>query len=148
MLLTDVFERLKKFTNGERVGRRVTQLFMLALDPQYEHLIPSVNRVLNTIQGLEGQLLQRSELEMVTEGRILPEFDLAVRKSSDAEWEQFKSKLAIDPFVGKELTRLFADASGLVRNTGFEDWVLGNDSQPIDPETSMHKAQILGSKEL
>ena len=67
----------------------------------------------------------QNSFEMVTEKAVLPTFRQALKESSDEEWTAFKKGHGIAPLEKPDRERLFADASGLVRNTGFEEWVLG-----------------------
>lgn len=126
-------QRLKSFKNGEPIARRMLQLWDFALDPDNEHLVLSVESVLNAIVAHEEKLLGRSQLDIVKEGSALKQFARAMRESTDEEWADIKRKLEVVPIRATDTERLIADASGLVRDTGFNEWVLGEEK--IEPKS-------------
>jgi hypothetical protein len=124
-VLDDELTKLEQLPNGERVARRMIQLWDLRLDPERDYLALSIERVLDVIITHEEKLLGRSQLEMLQSGSVLRPFFQAMRGSTEEEWERAKEKLGVVPIQKTETERLLADSSGLVKNTDFEKWVLG-----------------------
>jgi len=139
--LEEVFQKVGKFPNGEQVARRMMQLWDYALDPNGEP--ETAQSVIRVIEAHEERLLHRSQFEIVREKAVLPVFEQALRESSEEEWQEFKNDHAIEPLTRNDTERLFADASGLVRGTGFEQWVLGDESTPANIEGSLNIHQII-----
>ncbi len=79
-------------------------------------------------------------------GSVTVKLEDAMRKAGDDEWDEFKRIINLEPIKDKEAERIIADGSGLVRGTGFEDWVLGKTEKPIDPETIIRKVKTLGKE--
>ncbi len=145
-VLDDEFSKIKAFPNGEQVAKQMFQLWDLALQPESE-LSSSAMRVVEVIAEHESNLLNRELRDMVHDGSVLKRFIVSMRKSSNEEWEQFKKEHEVLPIEDRDTKRLLADASGLVRNTKFKEWVLGKETLPIDPESIPVKARGLGKKE-
>ncbi len=80
---------------------------------------------------------------MISSKPILPMFETALRQSTDEEWENFKKEHDITPLEKHDRERLFADASGLVKDTGFEEWVLGKESGTISVESKVNLHKII-----
>jgi hypothetical protein len=124
----------------------MAQVLDFTLVPKNEMYIPSAMSVLNTIVIWEANLLHRTSLEMM-DGSVLKEFSQAMKDSTVEEWASFKQGVDFKPLEHAVAERLLIDGSGLVRNTGFEAWVLGETNSPISPEAPGIKAMLLGSKE-
>lgn len=139
--LDEIYKQLIQFSNGEQVARRMTQIWDFALDPDGESL--SAERVIQVIESHEEKLLQRTRLEMVTNKPILPVFEQALRQSTNEEWENFKNKHNITPLGKLDKERLFIDSSGLVRDTGFEEWVLGKESETVSVESKINLHKVI-----
>ncbi len=139
--LEEIFQKIQGYPNGEAVARRMIQVWDFALDPNGEPL--TAERVIQVIESHEESLLQRNRLEMVESKPILPEFEQALRQSTDDEWNEFKSTYEINPLEKPDRERLFADASGLVRGTGFENWVLGNEVETSSAEKQLVVHRII-----
>ncbi len=146
MNLQQAWSELTSHRNGEAVGKRMAQLLELSLRPDNEDLYPSVQNIWRAIEGREEQLLGRTFDQIRHEGRVTQKFEQAMRQASDEEWNTFKQEIALTPITDKQSERIIADGSGLVRGTGFEDWVLGKTEKPIDPETIISKVNILGKE--
>ena len=112
--LEDVFQEVSKFTNGEKVDNRMTQLWDLFLETEE----PSPERVVEVIEANEESLLERPWSDIVRNKRVLPKFTKALRESTDKEWEDFKKEYEIKPLGKADRERVVLDSSGLVRNTG------------------------------
>ena len=123
-------QRLKSFENGEKVARKMMQLWDFGLDPGNEHLVPSVERVMGMIVFGEEKLLNRTVLD-ISQNKVLEPLFEAMRESTDEEWAEAKRDFGVLPMVGTDTERLLADASGLVRDRGFYEWVLGE--KQIEP---------------
>jgi hypothetical protein len=134
--LEKIFQKIKAYSNGEEVARRMTQVWDFALDPDGEPL--TADSVMRVIESHEEKLLMRTQLNMLHEKAILPSFRQELKECTDEEWTEFKNSHEIKPLEKADRERLFADASGLVRGTGFEDWVLGK-----EVETAGLEKQIL-----
>lgn len=80
---------------------------------------------------------------MVSLKPILPIFEQALRRSTDEEWEHFKEEYKISPLGKLDRDRLFVDASGLVKNTGFDEWVLGKESDPVSIEGKIELTKVI-----
>lgn len=144
--LQQAFTRLQQYPHGEQVGRRILQLWDLTQKPEKEHLVPSVNQILKAIELREKEFLNRTDLQLFQEGRILPELCQAMKLATEEEWGNFKREINLSPFHSHDIERILADASGLLRNTNFEGWVLGAIETPMDPETIIDKATILNKE--
>lgn len=137
-------ECLKPVQNGESVAKRMFQLLDLALEPQNIYLAPSIKMVIKTIVAHEEKLLKRSRLEMSREGNILNYLYQAMLESTEEEWADAKNKLDVKPLGRTDTERLMADASGLVRDTGFTEWVLGEtEINPRDVEGLVNRTRII-----
>lgn len=134
MNLTDAYKLVAKYPNGEAVAKQLTQLWDYALETE-DVSVPE--RVMQVIESYEERLLQRSQLDMVREKSVLPNFRQALKESTEEEWQNFKNAHEIKPLEKSDRERLFADASGLVKNTGFEEWVLGKEIETHDPHTNL-----------
>ena len=139
--LEEIFQKIQEFPNGEQVAKRITQIWDFALDPDGEPL--TAESVIQVIESHEEKLLQRTQLEMISDKPILPLFETALRQSSDEEWKNFKKEHGITPLGKLDRERLFVDASGLVRDTGFEEWVLGKESGTISVEGKVNLHKII-----
>lgn len=147
--LEEIFQKIQEFSNGEQVAKRITQIWDFALDPDGEPL--TAKSVIHVIESYEEKLLHRTQLEMVSDKPILPTFTLALSESTNEEWENFKKAHNITPLEKRDRERLLIDASGLVRDTGFEEWVLGKESETTDIEGKIGLYRVIqksrGSKE-
>jgi hypothetical protein len=143
MNLKDSWTNLIKYQNGEAVGRRMAQLLELSLRSEYEHLYPSVQTIWKAVEGREENLLGRSFDDIRQTGRVTQEFEESMRQAGNEDWDTFRQEISLTPITDKEASRIIADGSGLVRNTHFEEWVLGKTEKPVDPETIIDKAKTL-----
>ena len=94
--LMDQYKKVASFPNGEAVARKIAQICDFSLDPQNDYLINSAVRVVGIIavRG-EEELLGRSYLQVVQEGKILEPYLDALRKASPEEWLNFKTELQL-----------------------------------------------------
>ena len=141
--LNDIWNSLIQLPNGEKVGRRMVQLWDFALKPENENLIPSITQVNNIIVQMEEKLLQRTPLDIVRNRAILRKFQQSMRDCSEKEWGEFIKQISIQPLNPEDAKRTLIDSSGLVRNTGFEAWILGETETPLSQETHQLKARLL-----
>lgn len=144
MPLKEEFEKLKKYPNGEQIGIRIIQLHDFALDPENDYLRGSVENVLDAIGGYEERLMQRSRLQIVHEGRLLHNLRKAMYGSSDEEWLQFKQEINLQPLEGRYTALMLMNVDGLIKMSLFEEWILGKEQQPINPETIVDTAMLIG----
>lgn len=89
--------------------------------------------------------MQRKYTDIQSEGSALELFLKALYASSEEEWQSFTKEYSVTFLQQENLRRLFSDASGLVRSE-FDDWVLGKEAYPIDPETTYDKLDLLGRR--
>lgn len=143
--LKSTWEKLKRRPNGEKVGLRMAQVLDFSLAPENEGYSLSAGQVVNIIALWEEKLLNRSTLE-VFQDPILINLARDMRDSSDEEWDKFKKEVKLQPLDPSEAGRLLIDSSGLVRNAGFEAWVLGETNSPITSEGPDTKAYLLNKK--
>jgi hypothetical protein len=129
--LEETFQKISAYPNGEAVAKRLTQLWDMAIVDE-DSTIPE--RVMQVIESYEERLLQRSQIDMVSEKTVLPNFRQALKECTDEEWWDFKKAHEIKPLEKPDRERLFADASGLVKNTGFEEWVIGKNIASTNKE--------------
>lgn len=137
--LEDTFQKISKFPNGEKVAKRMTQLWELFLETEE----PSPERVVEVIEANEENLLERPWADIVRNKRVLPKFTKALRESTDKEWEDFKKEHEINPLGKADRERVVLDSSGLVRNTGFKEWVLGEKANPVNKEGQTLLTEII-----
>ena len=147
MSLHDQYLAVAKFPNGSQVAKRMVQMWACALNPENEYLVPSIKSVISAIAANEALLLERTQQDIVEKGSVLPKLFEEMRTSTDTEWGVLVDEVKPPLFSSAESGRLFADASGLTRNTKFRDWVLGQIENPIDVETYRDKARLLSKKE-
>lgn len=144
--LKDTWEKLKQLPNGEKVGLRMAQIQDFALVPENEGYALSASQVIKTIALWEEKLLHRTRLETI-QGSVLDEFIQSMKESTHEEWATFKRETDLISLKSIDAERILIDSSGLVRNAGFEAWVLGEVDSPINSEAHDTKARLMGKKE-
>lgn len=137
--LDEVSQEIKKYPNGEQIVNRITQLWDLYLES--EDFSPK--RVVQVIEAHEEKLLQRPWMDMVKNKPVLPKFQQALIDSTEKEWESFKKEHYIKPLGKTDRERVFLDASGLTRETGFEEWVLGKQSKQVTTEGQLLVSKVI-----
>lgn len=131
------FDNLKRYPNGEKTGKKLAQVYNLGLDPEGEHLLPSIHHVIRIVANRgEEELLGRSFYDVTQEGRVIQPFIDAIKDSSDDEWNKFKRVAGVESVEDyqTEVKKLIQFGSGLIKSEELKEWILGESQQTGNPE--------------